>query len=280
MTLKEIIDAIPIKPYHQEEAGVIYCADCLEVMKHMPDKCVDLVLTSPPYDELRDYSGKYKFDFENKAMNLKHKIKDGGIIVWVVGDSVVDGSETGSSFKQALFFKDCGLNIHDTMIYAKKGCPFPEQNRYNQKFEYMFVFSLGKPKTTNLLKQKTLYSEKEIGKQRSSTTRNKDGTMEAMKYETNKQYTTRFNIWEYAVGFQKSTKDLTAFNHPAIFPDNLAIDHIESWSNKNDIIMDCFLGSGTTVKMAKMLGRKFIGIEISQKYCDIAVRRLAQEYLF
>ena len=203
-------------------------------------------------------------------------------MVWVVGDMVIDASETGNSFRQALYFKELGFNLHDTMIYAKKCCPFPESNRYNQKFEYMFILSKGKPKTTNLLKQKTLYSPEQIHNKRSSTTRNPDGTMEQMKYETNKEYCTRYNIWEYAVGFQKTTKYTPAFKHPAMFPEALAKDHVLSWSNRGDLVLDPFCGSGTTGVAAKELGRNFIGIEIAPEYIKISKQRLfnTQESLF
>ena len=252
--------------------------DCVEIMKEMKENSVDLVVTSPPYDNLRDYKG-YTFNFEGIAKELFRVVKDGGVVVWVVGDATINGSETGTSFKQALYFKEIGFNLHDTMIYEKKGCPFPESNRYNQKFEYMFVFSKGKPSTHNLLKQKTLYTEKQIGKSRGSTTRRKDGKMEKMKYETNKEWTTRYNIWEYAVGYMKTSKDAYIFQHPATFPEKLAQDHIKSWSNEGDLVLDPMNGSGTTTKMAKRLNRNFIGIEISPEYCKIAEERLRQNNL-
>jgi len=247
--------------------------DCLKEMKKIHDGIVDLVVTSPPYDKLRDYKG-FTFNFEGIAKELLRIIKQGGVIVWVVGDQTINGSESGTSFRQALYFKELGFNLHDTMIYAKKGCPFPESNRYNQKFEYMFIFSKEKPKTTNLLKQKTLYIQNELHKSRSSTTRNPDGSMEAMKYETNKEYCTRYNIWEYAVGYQKTTKYTPAFQHPAMFPEALAKDHIQSWSNKGDLVLDPFCGSGTTGVAAKELGRNFIGIDVNPEYIKIAKQRL------
>ena len=249
--------------------------DYLATMKRMDDNFIDLTVTSPPYDNLRDYKG-YEFSFEDIAKELYRVTKKGGVVVWVVGDATIEGSETGTSFKQALFFKECGFNLHDTMIYSKKGSPFPESNRYNQKFEYMFVFSKNKPNTCNLLKQRTLYGRNEIGKSRGSTTRNSDGTMENMKYETNKEYTTKYNIWEYSVGNNKSSNDIISFKHPATFPEQLALDHIKSWSNEADIIYDPFMGSGTTAKMAHLLKRNWIGSEISKEYTELANKRLWQ----
>ena len=251
----------------------IICGDNIEVMKGWPDECVDLTVTSPPYDNLRDYQG-YDFRFEDIAKELFRITADGGVVVWIVGDMTVNGSETGTSFKQALYFKEIGFRLHDTMIYAKRGCPFPENNRYNQKFEYMFILSKGSPKTTKLLTQATLYKSNQIGKSSSSTIRNADGTMQSMKYETNKETTTRYNIWEYSVGYMKSTKEKVAFEHPATFPEHLASDHIRTWSNINDLIFDPMCGSGTTCKMAHRLGRNYIGIDISSDYCEIARQRL------
>jgi len=248
--------------------------DCLEVMKKLPDNCIDLTVTSPPYDNLRDYSG-YSFDFEGIAKELFRITKDGGVVVWVVGDATVDGSETGTSFKQALYFKEISFNLHDTMIYQKNAYPFPHSNKYFQVFEYMFVFSKGNPKTTNLQRVRTI---KQIKNNNSSGGRQRDGEIKKMKYETGKETRIKDNVWKYECGYNKSSSDNP--KHPATFPEKLASDHINSWSNENDIVLDPFLGSGTTAKMAKQLGRNFIGIEISKEYCEIANKRLAQETLF
>ena len=242
--------------------------NCLDEMKKIPEKSIDLTLTSPPYDNLRDYN-KYSWDFKSIAKELLRITKVGGICVWVVGDSVINGSETGSSFKQALYFKELGFKLHDTMIYGKNAMPFPESNRYNQQFEYMFILSNGKPKTFNQLREPTVHKKRTW-----ATTRQKDGTMTKMKYEMGKDTRGRFNIWFYNVGFLQSTKDKFAFGHPAMFPERLAYDHILSWSNKGDLVLDPMMGSGTTGKMAKMLGRSFIGMEISSEYFEIARRRI------
>jgi len=261
------------------ELNKIYNESNLETMAKMPDNFIDLVVTSPPYDDLRTYKDKIDESWGEHIWKpiikeLYRTIKEGGVVVWVVGDAVINASESGTSFKQALYAIDCGFKLHDTMIYAKKGCPFPESNRYNQKFEYMFIWSKQKPKTVNLLKQKTLYKSSEIGKNRKTTTRKADGTMEEMKYETNKQYTTRYNIWEYAVGNNKSTKDSLAFKHPATYPEKLVSDHIHSWSNEGDLVYDPFMGSGTTAKMAHIYKRNWIGSEMSNEYVEIANKRL------
>ena len=250
--------------------------DCLEVMKTFPDKIVDLTVTSPPYDNLRDYKG-YSFNFEGIAKELFRITKDGGVVVWVVGDATVNGSETGTSFKQALYFKELGFNLHDTMIYEKNSSAYPDKSRYSSVFEYMFVFSKGKPKTINLLADRKNRWTQSFGK---SSNRQKGGSIKIKKQIVVKDFGVRFNIWKYNTGHGYSTNDKVAFNHPAIFPDKLAQDHILSWSNKNDIVLDPMCGSGTTCKMAKINGRKYIGIEISPEYCKIANERLAQDVLF
>lgn len=265
--------------YPEDFLNKVIQGDCLEVMKEMPDKCVDLIVTSPPYDNLREYKG-YFFDFENIAKELFRVIKHNGVCVWVVGDSVVNGSETGSSFRQALYFKKIGFNIHDTMIYEKTAA-YPasnKSNRYSQTFEYMFVLSKGKPKTANLIRDR----KNKWGGMTSFGTQSErlpSGELKKRRKIYVAEIGIRFNIWNYATGKGMSTKDVEAFKHPAIFPEKLAIDHIRTWSNEKDIVLDPMNGSGTTTKIAKLLKRNFIGIDISPEYCEIARGRLRQEIL-
>ena len=264
------------------EINKIYNMDCLEGMKLLPDECIDLTVTSPPYDNLRDYNNEVTWNFEKFqeiAKELFRITKPGGVVVWVVGDATINGSETGTSFRQALYFKEIGFNLHDTMIYQKDSCPFPETNRYYPAFEYMFVLSKGKPKTVNLIADKP---NKRYGEKITGTGRNSDGTLKphtAVKNKTNrtvKKFGVRTNVWLYRVGKWKITKDKYAYKHPAMFPEQLAEDHIISWSNPGDIVLDPFLGSGTTAKMALLKNRNFIGFEISKEYCEIAEQRISQ----
>lgn len=249
--------------------------DCLEVMRSLPDNSVDLTVTSPPYDNLREYNGninQWCFEkFQGVARELYRVTKQGGVIVWVVGDASDKGSETGTSFKQALFFKECGFNLHDTMIWNKGSFAFPSKSCYHQVFDYMFVFSKGKPKTLNFITdRKNLY----IG-ERGASGRNKDGVRNKGKSSVRNEYGKRFNIWNYPIGGGHCTKDRIAYKHPAIFPEQLAKDHILSWSNKGDVVLDCFMGSGTTGKMAVLNNRNFIGIELDEQYFEIAKERIA-----
>ncbi len=239
----------------------IYNMDCLKGLKLLDDNSIDLTVTSPPYDNLRRYNG-YSFDFENIAKELYRVTKDGGVVVWVVGDSTIKNSETGTSFKQALYFKECGFNLHDTMIYAKTSQP-RQKTRYEQQFEYMFVLVKGKIATFNPIKIKS----KNGGKLVKRTCRDNGGDKLIQSCNLVSEYKLKGNIWEYG-SKQNKTK------HPAVFPEQLASDHIISWSNENDTILDPFIGSGTTAKMAKLNNRNYIGFEISKEYCDIAEERL------
>lgn len=253
------------------EIEKIYNENCLLTMEKMPDDCVDFVITSPPYDDIRNYNG-YQFEFEKIASELFRILKPGGVVIWVVGDATINGSESGTSFKQALYFKEIGFNIHDTMIYYKNN-PMPQTgNRYHQHFEYMFCFSKGSPKTFNPITEPTKY--KGLANMKN---RGQNGSLEYEKVERTKEKKVG-NVFFYSVGGGISTKDKVAYNHPAIFPEKLVADQINTWTNENDLIYDPFMGSGTTAKIAHLLNRKWIGSEISDKYVEIADERL-KDYL-
>lgn len=254
------------------EIDKIYNMDCLDGLKLLADNSIDMTVTSPPYDNLREYSG-YSFDFEGIAKELYRVTKDGGVVVWVVGDGVINGSESGTSFRQALYFKSIGFNLHDTMIYLKANSSAPDPTRYFQNFEYIFVFSKGQPKTFNpiMTEKKATSIEKKLHR---GTLRRADGTLKTVYRDTRNIYCVHSNVWQYDVGKHKSTKDEFAFAHPAIFPEKLAQDNIMSWSNEGDLVLDTFMGSGTTAKMAVLNHRHFIGFEVSPEYCKIAEQRI------
>jgi len=254
----------------------IICGDCSVVMDNLfSPECVDLTITSPPYDSIRSYKG-YTFDYESIAKSLLRITKQGGVVVWVVGDMVINGGETGTSFRQALKFQEVGFNLHDTMIYKKNTSSFPakrDSNRYTQIFEYMFILSKGKPKTANLIcdKENRWKGYTNWGKK---THRNTDGELiETEDIKPVPEFSPRTNIWEYVVGGGFGQKDKIAYNHPATFPEKLVEDHINTWSNEGDLVLDPMCGSGTTCKVAKNLKRKFLGIDIAPEYCEIARKR-------
>lgn len=243
--------------------------DCIEEMAKIPDGSIDLTLTSPPYDNLRTYNDSLEWGehiWQQVIAELYRLTKNGGIIVWVVGDATVKGSETGTSFRQALWAMECGFRLHDTMIWNKGGFTAVGalKTRYAQVFEYMFVFVKGKLKTFNPLKDR-------LNKNQTGTfLKNKrlaDGTMgDVGKYVKRNKYGQRFNIWKLA-NTDKS-------KHPATFPEQLANDHIISWSNEGDTVLDPFMGSGTTGVACKNINRNFIGIEKDETYFQIAKDRI------
>lgn len=244
--------------------NVVYHGDCVKVMSEFPEKSVDLVVTSPPYDSLRTYNGslEWSFDiFKSVAGGLVRVLKDGGVIVWVVNDATIKGNETCTSFKQALYFRELGLNLHDTMIWTKDGGgAIGSHKTYTQNFEYMFVFAKGIPKTVNILRDKLNMS---FGKDKSGVGRRRaDGTKKIETRKPSAEFSRRNNYWYIAP---------ERGEHPAVFPLTLAKDHITTWSNPGDLVLDPFAGSGTTLLAAKQLNRNYVGIEKESIYkamCD------------
>ena len=256
--------------------GRITNGDCAEVLSTIQSNSVDLVVTSPPYDNLRDYNKDFTWSFvafKKIAKQIYRVMKDGGVVVWVVGDSVIKGNKSLTSFRQALYFQEIGFNMYDVIIYEKAGTSPPHKNRYFNAFEYMFVLSKGFPKTINLIKDKPnkWANHSTFG---NVTRREQDGSLTSKGKKVIKPYSVRTNIWRYNNGKGFATKDEIAYAHPAIFPEKLVEDHINSWSNEGDIVLDPFCGSGTVAKVASDLNRRWVGIEISKEYCRIANERL------
>lgn len=253
------------------EINKCYNENCLDTMSRMKDNFIDLTVTSPPYDNLRTYNG-YSFDFESVAKDLYRVTKQGGVVVWIVSDATINGNETGTSFKQALYFKEVGFNLHDTMIWNKNGFSAVGalKARYAPVFEYMFVFSKDKPKTFNPIKDRI---NKHGGKKASGTIRQRDGSTKPMSKEMIiNEFGQRFNIWDIGPQRQRG-------GHPAPFPEAIARDHIVSWSNEGDLVYDPFMGSGTTARMSLLNSRKWVGSEISEEYCEIISLRVAKSVL-
>lgn len=245
--------------------------NCVEVMKNFDDDIIDLTVTSPPYDDLRNYKG-FVFPFEEIAKELYRITKPGGVVVWIVADATIEGSETGTSFKQALYFKEIGFNLHDTMIFKKKN-PIPQiyRKRYNNEFEFMFVFSKGVVKTHNSILVDCMHAGLELNGTTYKNYSKNDQTREKLAKPV-KDKKIKGNIWEYVVG--KKQEDQEAKGHSAPFPCELVRDHIFSWTNPGDTVFDPMSGSGTTCKVACKQDRNYIGIDISHEYCELARERI------
>ncbi len=250
------------------EINKIYNENCLDTMAKMPDNFIDLTVTSPPYDNLRQYKG-YSFAFEEIAKELFRITKAAGVVIWIVGDATVKGSESGTSFRQALYFKELGFNLHDTMIYRKQNYTPLTHKRYEQEWEYMFCFSKGKPKTFNPIKVPCKYAGQATWGQPNMYKTN-NGELTKVKQTVINDEKIKGNIFEYLVGSTQTGK----IKHPAMFPEQLAADQILSWSNEGDLVYDPFIGSGTTAKMSVLNNRNFIGSEISSEYCNIIEERI------
>jgi DNA modification methylase len=254
------------------KSGKIYRENCIDTLHRMPDDWLDMTITSPPYDDLRDYNG-YHFPVEEIAELLFRKTKKGGVVIWVVADRTVNGSETLTSFDHAFKFREAGFSVHDTMLYVKNN-PIPSDcgRRYRQAFEYMFCFSKGRPETFNPLTEPTKSAGTKIKAFRITEAGRGNVPDEdigrAIKAERKVS-----NIFAYNVG-TSSSGDRVAFKHPAIFPEQLVRDQIMTWTNAGDLVYDCFMGSGTTAKVAHLLDRRWLGSEISEEYVKLALERL------
>jgi DNA modification methylase len=266
-----------LKSFKMTNRGInsIVVGDSAKILKQYDKNFFDLVVTSPPYCNLRANSTyAAEFDFPTIAHELGRTLKEGGIIVWNVGDETIKGSETGTPMRQALYFIDnVGLRLHDTMIYAKNSFTFPSRTRYHQIWEYCYIFSKGEPKTFNPLidrPNKTKRSGGPSGRKKDGTRSNKGGGCK------NSEFGMRHNIWTYIVGGNSTTKDKIAYQHPALMPEQLALDMVKSWSNPQDIVLDPFCGAATTLKAAKLLDRNYVGIEISKEYAELGRKRLRQ----
>ena len=253
----------------------VLVGDCVELLPTLPQ--ADLILTSPPYGTMRDYGG-HEFDWRVVADAIVPALAPGGVLVWIVKDQTIDGSKSGESFRQALYFLDAGLRLHDVLIYRKAANSNPTPNRVFQDSEFMFVFSNGAPRTANITK--------DVPSLWAGTTRGINGTGRSSKGNNPTSpgkrligpYKNRGTVWEYLVGYGHSAPDfLDAHDHPAIFPLTLAKDHISMWTNPGDLVIDPMCGSGTTLRAAKDLNRRYIGIDIHAPYVALAEQRLSQQ---
>ena len=264
-------------PYYEHAGITLYHGDCVDVLDALNTR-VDLILTSPPYDNLRNYGG-HGFDFEQVADAIVGVMAEGSVLVWVVADATIDGSETGTSFSQALGFMERGLKLHDTMIFESTKLGNPTPTRYHQSWEFMMVFVQGELQTFNALADKANSTFGRTYFANRGTGRDAKGRQNAdIKYRRTPQFSKRTNIWRYSVGNADPDRPCS-IAHPAIFPLALAKDHIRTWTNPGDVVIDPMAGSGTALRAAKDLGRRAIGIEIEERYCEIAAQRLSQEVM-
>ena len=244
--------------------------DCIDGFKLLDDNSIDLVVTSPPYDNLRTYNG-YSFDFESVAKELYRVLKSTGVVVWIVSDATIDGSETLTSFKQALYFKEIGFKVNDTMIWQKPTFTAVGalKYRYAQVFEYMFILTKGSNYTFNPIKD---HKNVEFGKfHKAGSVRQIDGSVRKMsKDHLHSEFSIRFNVWKNNAVISNVERS----GHPAQFPEDLICDHIISWSNEDDIVLDPFMGSGTTAVACMRTNLHYIGFEVSKEYVDIANTRI------
>lgn len=253
------------------EINKVHNIDCVKGMSDIVNDSIDLTVTSPPFQALRDYNG-FSWDFSSVAQELFRVTKQGGIVCWNEGDSVVDGSETLSPLAHAIYFKACGFNVHDTMIYQKKNFSNPEKTRYHQTWEYVFILSKGKPKTFNPIKDRPNICAGKIGSVGNNTVTQVDGSKLVRPRKVNTQFGIRHNVW---LGNTRGQEEMgKSLSHPAMMPRWLARDLILSWSNQNDVVLDPFAGSGTTLEEAQKTFRQFVGFEISEEYCKIANKNL------
>lgn len=245
----------------------IHQGDWVERLRELPDDSVDLTVTSPPYDDLRTYGG-HKWDFASGALQLFRVTKPGGVVCWNVGDATIKGTETLTSFRQAIYFKDvCGFFVHDTMIYMKSNGSKPNPRRYNQVMEYIFIFSKGVPSTVNLIRDKpnVTAGKSVFGKH---TMREKDGSMTLRKNRiVAAEFGVRGNVW---LGNTRGQEDVCqALPHPAMMPKWLARDLVLSFSNPGDTVLDPMAGSGTTGMAAIETGRNTILFENNPDYIPV-----------
>lgn len=263
----------------------IFNEDCLDTMGRMPNDYLDLVLTSPPYDAMRKYGGEktyhqrlnekgFSFPFEEIANELVRVLKPGGVIMWNVADQTIKGSRTGNSMRQALYFMDLGLNLHDHLIWYKTGTPFPSQYRYRNVWENMFILTKGKPNTFNPILKRNRTAGDSRNRRRE---RDHQGNIQThLKTIVIKEFGNDDNVWHISNHFNK-TKVGTKYEHPAVMPDEICRRHIQSWTNEGDLVYDPFMGSATTPRIARVMNRRYIGSEIHKPYFDVAQKIMNEE---
>lgn len=252
---------------------------------------VALIVTSPPYDGMREYGGySGAFDFPAVADACVACLMPGGVLVWVVGDQIVDGGESGTAFSQALHFRSLGLRIHQTLIFQRWTVNGMCADRYHREHEYMFVLTKnGRPRVANMIADRRSAQPekpvvKKLGMGRTGDVKLGADNLTRHRLGVTGEFTRRGSVWQYSVGgtgnmVGKHEPLRDVFAHPAIFPYALAADQVRSWSNPGDLVLDPMAGSGTTLRAAVDLGREAVGVEVNPEYCELIRERMRQEVL-
>lgn len=254
----------------------IHHFDAVVGLRLLPADCIDLTLTSPPYDWIRDYNGTFdpaKFPFVRIAEELYRITAPGGVVLWITRDQQQDCCESGTSAKQMLYFKNIGFNVQ-TMIVDSISARH-RRYCYGMPPQFCFVLSKGRPKAFHPIRDKP---NTEPGRIKSWSARNRDGRIRKGKPKEIPKYGRRSHIWLYPTGFGLVSDDPLPRNAPAPMVETVAGDLMLSYSNPGDLILDPMAGLGTTGKVAVKLNRQFIGFERVRKYCDVANDRVRQAF--
>ncbi len=257
-------------------ANRIINADCIKATARLPANSIDLVMFSPPYDGIRDYKKGWIFDFPALGKNLYRLVKDGGVCAVVINDGTQDFAKSLTSFRLVLNWCDtAGWRLFETCIYQRDGNPGAWwKRRFRVDHEYIFLFLKGKkPKTFD--KEPLMVPSKHAGRIYSGTDRLTSGKFKKIDHKPVKRMKCRGTVWKYPTSNTEGNR--TKLQHPATYPDPLAQDIIQCFSEPGDTVLDPMCGSGTTCVMAMKMKRQYMGIDINEEYCQIARKRLWQE---
>jgi len=243
-----------IKPYYEKNGMIIYNGDCFEVMKQFDDKSFDLVLTSPPYNmrtricndkyttigKSENFSKKYSYFSDDLPIDKYFKFHKETIRYMMnISRTVFINFQIVSGSKEAWFslIGEFNKNIKDIIVWDKGfGQPAMHSSVMNRGYELILI----------------LEEPANLGRSFTNSTF-KRGEMQ--------------DIWRVGRGGKGNFK-----GHSALFPETLVYKVINNW--KSDCVLDPFMGTGTTLVVARKLGKRAVGIEISKEYCDIAIDRL------
>lgn len=250
--------------------------DACEILPTIRESSVDLTVFSPPYDGLRDYKGKPSFDMAVLGREILRVTKEGGVCCMVIQDATKNGAKSLTSFRTACLFADLGWRLFECCIYSRAGVPGAWwTKRFRVDHEYIFIFTRGDGLPRRFDKTSLMVESKYAGITAGGTKRTTKGDFVAIKKTVISPLKCRGTIWHYAASNTERNK--TKSEHPATYPDSLARDIISCFSKEGDLVLDPMMGSGTTGIASVNMGRRFLGIEISVQYMEIAKRRFRAE---